>query len=49
MTGQGFTGSVVVALASFFIPILGQLIQGRALMALVMFVLAVAKLPSIGA
>jgi len=39
-TGQGSTGNVIAALASFFIPGLGQLIQGRLLMALVMFVLA---------
>ena len=40
MSGQGSTGNVVAALASFFIPGLGQLIQGRPLKALVMFVLA---------
>jgi TM2 domain-containing membrane protein YozV len=38
--GQGSTGNVIAALASFFIPGLGQLLQGRLLMALVMFVLA---------
>jgi len=38
--GQGSTGNVIAALASFFIPGLGQLIQGRMFMALVMFVLA---------
>ena len=27
--GQGSTGNVIAALASFFIPGLGQLIQGR--------------------
>jgi TM2 domain-containing membrane protein YozV len=42
MAGQGSTGNVVAALASFFIPGLGQLIQGRPLKALVMFVLAAA-------
>ncbi len=42
MAGQGSTGNVIAALASFFIPGLGQLIQGRLLMALVMFVLAAA-------
>jgi TM2 domain-containing membrane protein YozV len=31
---------VIAALASFFIPGLGQLIQGRPIMAAVMFVLA---------
>lgn len=40
--GQGSTGNVIAALASFFIPGLGQLIQGRLLIAIVMFVLAAA-------
>ena len=40
MNGQGSTGNVVAALASFFIPGLGQLIQGRLLMAAVHFSLA---------
>jgi TM2 domain-containing membrane protein YozV len=40
MSGQGSTGNVIAALASFFIPGLGQLIQGRFLMALIHFVLA---------
>jgi TM2 domain-containing membrane protein YozV len=40
MTGQGSTGNVIAALASFFIPGLGQLIQGRLIRAVVMFVLA---------
>ena len=40
MAGQGSTGNVIAALCSFFIPGLGQLIQGRLLMALIMFVLA---------
>jgi TM2 domain-containing membrane protein YozV len=38
--GQGSTGNVIAALASFFVPGLGQLIQGRILKALIMFVLA---------
>ena len=38
--GQGSTGNVVAAVCSFFIPGLGQLVQGRLLMAIVMFVLA---------
>jgi len=38
--GQGSTGNVIAALASFFIPGLGQLLQGRLLMAVVQFVLA---------
>ena len=40
MSGQGSAGNVIAALASFFIPGLGQLVQGRLLMALVHFVLA---------
>jgi len=40
MTGQGSTGNVIAALCSFFIPGLGQLLQGRWLLALVMVVLA---------
>ncbi len=40
MAGQGTTGNVIAALASFFIPGLGQLIQGRLLMAILHFVLA---------
>ena len=41
MTGQGSTGNVIAALASFFIPGLGQLIQGRLMKAIIMAVLAV--------
>jgi TM2 domain-containing membrane protein YozV len=40
MTGQGSAGNVIAALCSFFIPGLGQLVQGRLLMAAVHFVLA---------
>lgn len=40
MAGQGSTGNVIAALASFFIPGLGQLLQGRLLMAIIHFVLA---------
>ena len=40
MPGQGSVGNVIAALASFFIPGLGQLIQGRLLMAITHFVLA---------
>ncbi len=40
MAGQGSSGNVIAALASFFIPGLGQLLQGRIVMAAVMFVLA---------
>lgn len=35
--GRGSTGNVIAALASFFIPGLGQLIQGRVLAALLFF------------
>jgi TM2 domain-containing membrane protein YozV len=37
--GKGSSGNVIAALASFFIPGLGQLLQGRWFLALVMFVL----------
>lgn len=40
MAGQGSTGNVIAALSSFFIPGLGQLLQGRLLMAIIHFVLA---------
>ena len=40
MAGRGSTGNVIAAVCSFFIPGLGQLVQGRVLMALVQFVLA---------
>lgn len=40
MPGQGSTGNVIAALASFFIPGLGQLLQGRLLIAIIQFVLA---------
>jgi TM2 domain-containing membrane protein YozV len=40
MAGQGSTGNVIAAVCSFFIPGLGQLVQGRLLMAAVHFVLA---------
>ena len=40
MAGQGSTGNVIAALASFFIPGLGQLLQGRLMLAIVQFVLA---------
>lgn len=41
-TGQGSAGNVIAALASFFIPGLGQLIQGRPIRALIFFVAAAA-------
>jgi TM2 domain-containing membrane protein YozV len=42
MAGRGSAGNVIAALASFFIPGLGQLLQGRPIMALVHFCLAAA-------
>lgn len=38
--GQGSAGNVIAALCSFFIPGLGQLVQGRFIMAVIQFVLA---------
>ncbi|MDF3982827.1 hypothetical protein P3W24_14740 [Luteibacter sp. PPL201] len=38
--GQGSSGNVIAAICSFFIPGLGQLVQGRVFKALIMFVLA---------
>jgi TM2 domain-containing membrane protein YozV len=40
MGGQGSAGNVLAAICSFFIPGLGQLVQGRLLAALIHFVLA---------
>ncbi|MEQ2009311.1 MAG: hypothetical protein ABMA26_21220 [Limisphaerales bacterium] len=40
MSSQGSTGNVIAALASFFIPGLGQLLQGRWILAGIQFVLA---------
>ncbi|NIR51317.1 hypothetical protein GWO43_22280 [candidate division KSB1 bacterium] len=40
MAGQGSGGNVLAALASLLIPGLGQLLQGRLLIAIVHFVLA---------
>ena len=42
MSGQGSAGNVIAALCSFFIPGLGQLLQGRLLRAIFQFVLAAA-------
>ncbi|MBD8525852.1 hypothetical protein [Pseudomarimonas arenosa] len=39
-TGQGSAGNVLAALCSFFIPGLGQLLQGRWILAAFQFVLA---------
>ena len=38
--GKGSAGNVIAALCSFFIPGLGQLLQGRLLWAIFWFVLA---------
>ncbi len=40
MCAQGSTGNVIAALASFFIPGLGQLLQGRFIKAGILLVLA---------
>jgi len=40
MAGQGSTGNVIAALCSFFIPGLGQLLQGRLFIAIIQFALA---------
>lgn len=40
MQGQGSAGNVIAALCSFFIPGLGQLVQGRLGMAVLQFILA---------
>jgi len=37
---QGSAGNVIAALCSFFIPGLGQLLQGRLFIAIIQFVLA---------
>ena len=39
MSGQGSGGNVLAAICSFFIPGLGQLVQGRILAAILFFVL----------
>ncbi|GAB4240623.1 MAG: hypothetical protein OHK005_02920 [Candidatus Methylacidiphilales bacterium] len=40
VTGPGTAGNVIAAVCSFFIPGLGQLVQGRPLAAAIQFVLA---------
>ncbi|MGX5175432.1 hypothetical protein ACUR5C_15535 [Aliikangiella sp. IMCC44653] len=40
MSGQGSAGNVIAALCSFFIPGLGQLLQGRLIMAIFQFLMA---------
>ena len=42
MAGQGSGGNVIAALCSLIVPGLGQLLQGRTLLALFMFVMAAA-------
>ena len=42
MAGQGSTGNVIAAVCSFFIPGLGQLVQGRLGMAILQFALGAA-------
>ncbi len=41
MAGQGSAGNVIAAVCSFFVPGLGQLVQGRLGMAILQFVLAI--------
>ena len=41
MAGQGSTGNIIAAVCSFFVPGLGQLVQGRVLRAIVYFVGAI--------
>jgi TM2 domain-containing membrane protein YozV len=41
MAGQGSAGNVIAAVCSFFIPGLGQLVQGRLGIAIIQFVLAI--------
>jgi len=40
MSGQGSAGNVIAAVCSFFVPGLGQLVQGRVIAAVIQFVLA---------
>jgi len=41
MAGQGSAGNVIAAVCSFFIPGLGQLVQGRLGIAIIQFILAI--------
>lgn len=41
MASQGSAGNVIAAVCSFFVPGLGQLVQGRLGIAIVQFVLAI--------
>jgi TM2 domain-containing membrane protein YozV len=40
VSGRGSAGNVIAALCSFFVPGLGQLVQGRLIAAIVQFCLA---------
>ncbi len=40
MAARGSSGNVIAALCSFFVPGLGQLLQGRLIRAVIQFVLA---------
>jgi TM2 domain-containing membrane protein YozV len=44
MSGQGSAGNVIAALCSFFIPGLGQLVQGRILAAIIHVAMFIAVL-----
>jgi TM2 domain-containing membrane protein YozV len=39
MAGQGSSGNVIAAVCSFFIPGLGQLVQGRVMKAIMFFLI----------
>jgi TM2 domain-containing membrane protein YozV len=41
MSQQGSTGNVIAALCSFFLPGLGQLLQGRLIAAAIHFILSI--------
>jgi len=41
MSGQGSAGNVIAALCSFFVPGLGQLLQGRLFRAVLQYCLAI--------
>ena len=44
MSGQGSGGNVIAAICNFFIPGLGQFVQGRILAAIIFFVLVSCQL-----
>jgi TM2 domain-containing membrane protein YozV len=41
MSGQGSGGNIIAAVCSFFIPGLGQLVQGRVMKAIMFFLVTV--------